>query len=109
MGRFFLTLVLALGIGGAVAWYYELGPVSRTPPATNSTGLTETRTVNVGNPLYKLEAPVLQPLGDDPGARRQVVIPDCHINPVDKQDISAAKDGIVILIGELVEAEDVFA
>ncbi|MCC6419788.1 MAG: hypothetical protein IT429_16260 [Gemmataceae bacterium] len=108
MGRFLLTLILALGIGGIVAWYCELGPFAPEPTTSAAhASQRDAAVAKLGDALYRLPVPVLQPLDDEPVSRRQVVIPDCLINSIDKQDIAAAKDGIILFIGELVESEEI--
>jgi WD40 repeat protein len=113
MGRFFLTLLLAVGIAAGVAYYYEVPPFDRD----KGTGLVgpnaeaQTPRVELGKVLYVVKGPALSPIVDraDPTVAQQqvqpIVVLDCHLVPLDKQEASSAKDGILLIVGRKVDQE----
>src|SRR5262245_38087694 len=111
MGRF-LILLLAVGLCVGAAYYYELGPFAKDEPV--GPRLTDHKPKpDLGPELYAaVNPPLPKPIDDEPpakGRKREVVIPDCHIVVYDKQDVSAAKDGLLIFIGKEVDSEDALA
>src|SRR5262249_37891531 len=67
--------------------------------------------VELGGPLYGVKGRPLDPIVDmaDPDVNRMrgqpVVVPDCHLVTIDKQEASSGKDGILSVIGRTVDHE----
>jgi hypothetical protein len=99
MIRWIFILLIAVGLAGAAAWYFDLWPpgIEPGPPSVADGEKPEPR-VYLGAPLYKPEA--LKPLPRPDKMPRQVVIDPCHLVTRYKQDISSTKDGKVFFVGE---------
>jgi WD40 repeat protein len=109
MGRFFVILLLAVALAGGVAYYNEWGPFAPTPanPDGAESGERNVRP-DFGKPLYAVTAPAFNPIVD--GVRgRHIVIPDCHLVPLKKQEVTSAKEGLLKIIGHPVELENPLA
>ncbi|MCI0459173.1 MAG: WD40 repeat domain-containing protein [Gemmataceae bacterium] len=112
MGRFWLTVILALGIGTVIAWGFGLGPFAKVPREVHAEVPQPAR--DWGEPLFgPLKAPAAVVIEDQPSAwpraRRELVIAEASVHPIDKQEISAGRDGILLFVGERVYAEDPLA
>jgi WD40 repeat protein len=113
MGRFFITLLLAVGIAAGVAYYYEVPPFDRDKGSGGTAPAHEEQAprVELGNVLYIVKGPALAPIVDraDPTIDQlqiqPIVVSDCHLVPIDKQDAASAKDGILLIIGRKVDQE----
>src|SRR4051812_36559748 len=115
MVRFLATMMLALALCAGVAWYFDLLPTgtpSVATPLPKDEG-QDARKMARGGLLYAaINPPPPQPFGDElllnpngPRRGRQIVVPDCHPIPFDKQDVSSNKDGQILFIGEPIEQE----
>src|SRR5262245_9291269 len=112
MGRFLLTVILALGIGTVIAWQLGLGPWAPTPP--ESFGDPAKSAFEWGKPLFApFQAPAAVVIDDAPKgwtrARREFVLTEASVHPKDKHEVSAARDGILSFIGTRVYQEDPLA
>jgi WD40 repeat protein len=119
MGRFFLTLLLAVGIGVAIAWGLGLGPFAKqesviAEPLPEAGKAVANR--DLGGPLFALpKPPAFAPLEDEPprkpGTRRprQFPFPDGSVHPLDKHDVAAPKAGVVSFVGQQMDVEDPMA
>src|SRR5271166_2770118 len=118
MVRFLVVMVLALGLCAGAAYLFDLPPFGPSTPQAKGgqPGTQDEKAVKapeLGGLLYAaIKLPPAQPLGDDlmrapngPRLGRQIVLPDCHLVPFDKQDVSSSKDGWLIIIGTPVDQE----
>ena len=111
MGRFFVTLLLAAAIAGGVAYYYDVLPIGTAPTA--NTGVANAQEDDSARPefgkiLYTVTAPKSNLIED--GARgRHIVIPECHLVPIEKQDVTSPREGLLKIIGQPVELENPLA
>src|SRR5262245_30438269 len=113
MGRFFLTLLVAVGIAAGIAYYYEVPPFDRNQGNT-PTGQghdAQAPRVELGKVLYVVKGPALAPIVDraDPTVGQlqvqPIIISDSHLVPIDKQEASSAKDGTLLIVGRKVDQE----
>src|SRR5579884_1612151 len=96
MGRFFLILIVALGVGGALAYYNQVGPFAPDDDAShgtiNSDGTRGTQQrVDVGGPLFAPgPKPVINLIPDPEGRRprRTLTFADSLTQPIYKEDAS---------------------
>jgi WD40 repeat protein len=101
MGRFFVIVLLAVGIAGGVAYFlrwFDPDPPVQPPigPGTSTTAL--------GGPLYMGKA--LEPLERGSGkVPREVVVDACHLVTQFKQDVSSYKDGQLLFVGQELTSE----
>src|SRR5262249_54865371 len=51
------------------------------------------------------QAPPQNPIEDPAGSQRGIAFHDCHFTPIDRQEVSAAKEGVLKFIGEQVDQE----
>jgi hypothetical protein len=109
MVRFFVIVLLAVGIAGGVAYYVGWLDEYINPESVISEPKPgeEQRQVDLGGPLYAAEA--LKPLPHVSGkVPRQVVVDPCHLVARSKQDISSPKDGQLLFIGHEITSENPF-
>jgi WD40 repeat protein len=110
MGRFFLTVLLAVGVAAGVAYYYELPPFAKdtTPGGGEHPDHPDHKPVQLGKILYTVQAPSLNPIVDraDPDVQKligqPIVVPESHLVTIDKQEASSSKDGNISVIGRTV-------
>src|SRR5262245_15051760 len=100
MGRFLLTLIVAVGIGVAIAWHFDLGPFAKESVYIDQSGdgAKPVPKRELGKVLYEpLKVPVAKVIDDQVGRpRRYFDLADSSVYPIDKQDVAAAKDGPLI-------------
>ncbi len=100
MFRFILILILALGIAGGVAWYYDL-----VPPIPGPNGVVTSQAKDPVGPLGNLLYPAAELPAPPPIYTKQqadpIVIPG-HLSVIDKIDISCQLPGQLLFIGERV-------
>src|SRR5262245_55808071 len=108
MGRFFLTVLMGLGIVGAIAWWFDLWPTSDRSTATTKRKSDQPKgpkppapaSVDWGEPLYpawKVAEP--QPEREAPRTERRTIIGG-QLAVVDKVDAAAEVDGALLYVGE---------
>ncbi len=113
MGRFFVTLVLALAVFGGAAWWFDLfgwAGESKPDPDPDNPVATAPK-VELGGPLYAaVNPPAAPPIEDEtvqtPGRHKEIVISDCHLKPFDQQEVASPKEGIVMFLGKQIYEED---
>jgi WD40 repeat protein len=107
MFRWFIILLLAVGIAGGAAWYFDLyGNVIANPSQPNGKPVIPRKVIDPV-PLYTVEA--LKPLPPRPAKTpRTVVVDPCHLVARHKQEVSCQKDGQLLFIGQLVSEEKKF-
>jgi WD40 repeat protein len=101
MGRFFLTIVLGLGLFLGAAWYFDLLPYIPNPENGRRNGADNSKSpdaVDIGKILY---APQPFPAEAALGAARgkDPIVIACHLNVIKKVDVSSQLDGQLLFIG----------
>jgi WD40 repeat protein len=108
MGRLLLTLALGSALAVGVAWYYDLWPQPDESGAAGSKGGDRKPTpAQLGKLLYdpapdaKEPPPVFRKPGPDP-----IVVQECTLLPIHKQDVSSQKEGKLLFVGTPITRED---
>jgi hypothetical protein len=109
MGRFLVTVVLAIGIAGGVAWYAGLLPGGDNAQTTGQGGEDPDNPPpppkrELGAVLYEYKPPPQRALKETPGGMG-VPFYDCHIVPMDKQEAGSEKEGKILFFGREVDQE----
>ncbi len=109
MGRFLVTVLLAVAIAAGVAWYAGLIPGGEdankqavAQPGEDGHPAKVNR--DLGPVLYQYQPPVQRPLKETPGGRG-IPFYDCHLVPKDKQEAGSDKDGRLIFFGQKADQE----
>jgi hypothetical protein len=115
MGRFLLILVLATGVAAGIAYFYDLPPFAQDTKVPDGPGHHDDGhhpPVVLGKVLkFEVKGPSLNPIVDkaDPVIKQMrgqpIVVPDCHLVAIFKQEASSSKDGILSIIGQQVDQE----
>jgi WD40 repeat protein len=109
MGRFLITVLLAVGIAGGVAWYAGLLPGgdenNPTPGQPGDPGHPLREARKLGAVLYKCQPPAQRALQEAPGGRG-IPFYDCHLAPLYKQEAGSEKEGKILFFGQEVDQEN---
>src|SRR5262245_47500985 len=112
MGRFLMTLLLSLALFGGVAWYFDLFKSDETTQQVTPDGKPEPKIEwKAGEALYApMALPRIELFNDKllPGDKlgNQILVPDCNLVVFDKQEVSAAKDGLIEFVGKEYDSDD---
>ena len=109
MLRLLVTVVLGSAIALGAAWYFDLlpGTADTAAHAPNGGGHAVTPPAKLGRALYPPAGEAQEPAG---ATRRTgpdpIVVPGCHMVPIDKQEVASQKDGQLAFVGQQVTQED---
>jgi WD40 repeat protein len=107
MLRLLLTVILATAVTFGIVWYFDLWPAAGSSDRAANAARDLARSQALGKLLYPAEP---EPLDRSQGGKRlgpdTIILPDCHIFPVDKQDVASQRDGQLLFIGEEVLKEN---